>query len=144
MAGIDTDGERGALRLRVGGHHQRQVQGVGPFGQQGNADHPGGVGQEEGDVLGGGGFGGHDEVSLVLPVLVVDDDRHAEAADGVDGFADAREAHQAATSTRMSSPSRSTEISLPLHTSPIVPAPDPEKSGRPSSPPKKAGARYRT
>ena len=144
VAEVDAHRERRALRLRVGGDHQRQVESVGPLGQQRHADDPGRVGEEEGDVLGRGRLAGHDEVAFVLPVLVVDHHGHAEAADGVDGFAHGREAHQAATSTRMSSPSRSTETSLPLHTSSIVPAPGPEKSGRPSSPPKKAGARYRT
>ena len=141
---VDAHREGRPLRLGVGRDHEGQVEQVRPLGQQGHADDPRGVGQEEGDVLRCGRLGGHDEVTLVLTVLVVDDDGHAEPADGVDGFLHGREPHQAATSTRRSSPSRSTDTSLPLHTSPIVPAPGPAKSGRPSSPPKKTGARYRT
>ena len=143
VAVVDAHGERRALGLGVGRDHEGQVEQVGPLGQQRCADDAGRVGQEEGDLLRRGGLGRHDQVTLVLPVLVVDHDDHAELADGLDGFFDGRESHQAATSTLKSSPSCSTETNLPLHTSAIVPAPGPAKIGRPSSPPKRAGARYR-
>ena len=123
VAIVDTDRERGALCLGVGRDHEGQVEQVGPLRQQRDADDTGGVGQEEGDVLRGGRLGRHDQVALVLPVLVVDDDGHAEVPDGVDRLPHGREPHQAATSTRRSSPRRSTEITLPFHTSSIVPAP---------------------
>ena len=138
---VDTDGEGGPLGLGVGRHHERQVELVGALGQHRHADHAGRVGQEERDLLGRRRLGRHDQVALVLPILVVDDHHHAEATDGVDGFFDGRESHQAATSTRRSSPMRSTDTNFPLHTSAIVPAPGPAKSGRASSPPKKTGAR---
>ena len=85
---VDAHREGGALGLGVGRDHERQLELVGPLGQQRHADHARGVRQEEGDVLGGGRLGGHDEVTLVLPVLVVHDDGHAEAPDGVDGLLD--------------------------------------------------------
>ncbi len=141
---VDAHGERRALGLGVRRDHQRQLEQVGPLGQQRDADDARGVGEEEGDVLRRGRLGRHDQVALVLPVLVVDDDGHAQPCDGVDGFLHLRERHQAATSTRRSSPSCSIDTSLPFHTSPIVPAPGPAKIGRPSSPPKNTGARYRT
>ena len=141
---VDAHREGGPLGLGVGRDHEGQVEGVGAFGQERDADDAGGVGQKEGDVLGRGRLGGHDQVTLVLPVLVVHHDDHAQPAHGVDGLTYLREAHQAATSTRRSSPRRSTDTSFPFHTSPIVPAPGPAKSGRPSSPPKNTGARYRT
>ena len=80
---VDADREGGALRLRVGRDHQGQVEQVRPLGHQRHADHARGMGQEERDVLRRGRLGRHDQVTLVLPVLVVDDDGHAQAADAV-------------------------------------------------------------
>ena len=141
---VDAHREGGALGLGVGRDHEGQVERVRPLGQERDADDPRGVGQEEGDVLRRGRLGRHDQVALVLTVLVVDHDGHAQAPDGVDGLLHRRERHQAATSTRRSSPSCSIDTSLPFHTSPIVPAPGPAKIGRPSSPPNSTGARYST
>ena len=45
---------------------------------------PGGVGEEEGDLLGGDGVGRHDQVALVLAVLVVDDDDDLAPTDRLD------------------------------------------------------------
>ena len=141
VAEVDAHGEGGPLDLGVGDDHEGEVEGVGPLRKERHADHPGGVGQEECDVLGGRRLRRHHQVTLVLAVLVVDHHDHAEASDGIDGLLNLGKAHQAATSTRRSSPSCRTETNFPLHTSPIVPAPGPAKSGRPSSPPKNAGAR---
>ena len=47
---------------------------VGPLRRDGGADHAGRVLEEEGDRLRRGELGGHDQVALVLAVLVVDDD----------------------------------------------------------------------
>ncbi len=85
---VHADGERGALGLGVGRDHQWQVEQVGPLGQQRHADHARRVGQEEGDLLRRGRLGRHHEVPLVLPVLVVHHDDHAELADGLDGLFD--------------------------------------------------------
>ena len=48
--------------------------------------------EEEGDLLGRGELGRHDEVALVLAVLVVDDDHDLAPADGGDGVLDLGEA----------------------------------------------------
>ncbi len=47
--------------------------------------------QEERDLVGRRGFGGHDQVALVLAVLVVDDHDDLTAADGGDGVRDGGE-----------------------------------------------------
>src|SRR5690606_21105222 len=52
------------------------------------ADHPRGVADEEGDGLGAGRAGGHDQVALVLAVLVVDDHDDLASGDGRDGVLD--------------------------------------------------------
>ena len=78
-----------------------------------------------------------DAISRLGMVVVVDDEDRENEGDLV-------MAAEAATSTRRSSPSRATDTNLPFHTSPIVPAPRPAKSGRASSPPKRTGARYTT
>ena len=64
----------GALGLGVAQHHRAEVELRRPFGGDRHADHTGRVVQEEGEGLGRGELGRHDEVALVLPVLVVDDD----------------------------------------------------------------------
>ena len=69
-------------------HHRRQGKLLRAFAGDGGADVAGGVVEEEGDLLGGHGLGGHDEVALVLAVLVVDDDHHLATADGGDGVGD--------------------------------------------------------
>src|SRR5581483_6756753 len=88
VAVVDGDRERGALRLGVGAHHQRQLEVVEAIALQRDADHTRCVLQEEGDGVGGGELGGHDEVALVLPVLVVDHDDHLSPTDGGDGLLD--------------------------------------------------------
>ena len=90
VAVVDADGEGGALRLGVLADHERQLELVGPLGQQRHADDARGVGQEEGDLLGRDRLGRHDEVALVLAVLVVDHDHDLAPADGVDGVLDWR------------------------------------------------------
>ncbi len=55
-----------------------------PFGGEGHADQTRGVGEEERDLLGGDGVGRHDEVALVLAVLVVDHHDDLPAPDGRD------------------------------------------------------------
>ena len=92
--GVDRDGEGGALRLGVVGHHQRDAELVeaGPDHRQ--ADHAAGVADHEGDPLGGDLLGGNDEVALVLPVGVVDDDDELPPGDGGDRLVDRRERHR--------------------------------------------------
>ncbi len=93
VAVVDGDGEGGALRLGVRGHHQRQVQLVEAVARHRHADETRGVSQEEGDLLGCHRLGGHDEVALVLPVLVVDRHDHVAATDGGDGVVDTGHRH---------------------------------------------------
>ncbi len=86
MPVIHADREGRALRFRIGHHHERELKGVGPLGQQRDADHARGVGQEEGNVLRRGRLGRHDQIAFVLAVLIIDDHGHAEAPDGVNGL----------------------------------------------------------
>ena len=81
---------------------------------------PGRVGDEERDRLGRRRFGGHDEVALVLAVLVVDDDDHLAPADRGHRVFYLGERHQAASSRRRSAPSWATETNVPRHRSAIV------------------------
>ncbi len=73
---VHRHGEGRPLGLGVLGHHERQLELVEPLGHERHADEAGGVGEEEGDPLRGGELGRHHEVTLVLPVLVVDHDDH--------------------------------------------------------------------
>ena len=84
-------GERGALRLGVVLDHQREVELVEPLARERRADDAGRVAHEERDLLGRGELGRHDEVALVLAVLVVDDDDDLAAADGGDRVLDGGE-----------------------------------------------------
>ena len=92
-AGVDRDGERGALALGVVGDHQREAQLVEPLPLDGHADHAAGVADHERHRLGRHGLGGHDQVALVLAVGVVDDDHDLAARDGGDGVLDLGEGH---------------------------------------------------
>jgi hypothetical protein len=76
MAKIHRVGERGPLGLGVLPHHQRDVEFVETLADEWDADHPGGVANEEGDLVRCGELSRHDQVAFVLAVLVVhhDDD----------------------------------------------------------------------
>jgi hypothetical protein len=93
VAVVDGDGERRPLRLGVGRDHEGEVELVGPVLGDGGADEARRVFDEEGDLRRRGELGRHDEVALVLPVLVVDDDDDLPAADGGDGLLDGGEGH---------------------------------------------------
>ena len=71
--------------------HLRQVERGDPLGRHRHADHAARVLADEGHVLGPAQLRGHDEVALVLALLVVDDDDHPPAADLLDGVLDRRE-----------------------------------------------------
>ena len=81
MAVVDAHGEGGPLDLGVGGDHQREVQVLDPLRGEGHADQTRGMGEEEGDLLRGDRVGGHDQIALVLTVLIVDDDDDLPATD---------------------------------------------------------------
>ena len=81
-------GERRAVRLGVVADHQRDVELVEPLPRQRRADHARGVAHEERDGLGRRRLGRHDEVALVLAVLVVDHDDDLAAGHGGHGVLD--------------------------------------------------------
>src|SRR5205823_11880452 len=62
--------------------------------RHGHADHTRGVLEEERDLLGRGRFRSHDEVALVLALLVVGDDHDLAAAHGRDRVFDPGERHR--------------------------------------------------
>jgi hypothetical protein len=88
VAVVDRDGEGGPVALGVLVDHERQVELVAALAGDRGADQAGGVLQEEGDLVRRDVLGRHDEVALVLAVLVVDDDDDLAAADGGDGVLD--------------------------------------------------------
>ena len=82
MAVVDRDEERGALALGVLRDHQREVELGGPLGGDRRAEVARGVVEEEGDALRRGELGRHDQVALVLAVLVVDHDEDLASGEG--------------------------------------------------------------
>ncbi len=196
---VDADGEGGALHLGIGRDHQRQVELLDPFRGQRYTDQPGSVGNKESNLLRGDGIGRHDQVALVLPILVVH--HHDDLASGHCRYCifDRRERHRSCSlsvpaisrvadpvplgsspfpvfllflmdpdrlvnrpdrrptsdqraqaggrvdnSTRRSPSRLVTDRTEPRHSAETVGAPAPANSGRASSPPNRAGARYST
>ena len=90
VAGVDGEREGGAHGLAAVVAHQGQLELLEPFAFHRDAHDPGAVADHEREGLGRGALGGHDQVALVLAILVVDDDDHAAAADRLDCFLDAR------------------------------------------------------
>jgi hypothetical protein len=79
------------VALGVLPHHQGDVQLVETVPGERCTDHTRGVAHEEGDVLGCRGLRRHDEVTLVLAVLVVDHDHDLTPADRLHGLFDGGE-----------------------------------------------------
>src|SRR5690606_33892229 len=104
---LDADGEVGAVARGVGLDHRRQAELAAALAAQRQADQPARVGDHEVDVRGTHAFGGHDQVALVLAVLVVDDHDHAAVADFLQQLGNRREAHACVSASRADS-SRST------------------------------------
>ena len=100
VAVVDRHQERGALALGVGLHHEREVELGGPLLGDRRAQVARRVVEEEGDLLGGGELGRHDEVTLVLAVLVVDHDEDLAPRVGRDGIFDPSEGHVSHPSRR--------------------------------------------
>ncbi len=94
---VHRHGERRPLRLGVLSHHEGQLELVEPLGHERRADEAGGVGEEEGDPLGGGELSRHHEVALVLTVLVVDHDDHLASGDGGDSLLHGGQRHGASS-----------------------------------------------
>ena len=59
------------MRLGVVVHHERNVEFVKAFASQGGTNHTRGMTNKERDVLGSSCLGRHDEVALVLTVLII-------------------------------------------------------------------------
>ena len=78
---VDGDREGRAQARGVVAHHHGQLQLFKALGCQRNADDAAGVADDEVDGLGGRLLGGHDEVALILAVLVIDDDDHPPLTD---------------------------------------------------------------
>ena len=85
---IDGDGEGGAHRRIVQGHHGIELQALGVIRRDGGADDAGGVAHHEGHLfrrdLGGGG----DQIALVLAVVVIDHHHHFARGNGLHGLLD--------------------------------------------------------
>ena len=79
---VAGDGVGGALRVLVHGRHGRQVQRLCPSRRHRRAHDPRGVPDDEPHPLRSHRRGGHDEVALVLAVLVIDDDDGPPVAQG--------------------------------------------------------------
>jgi hypothetical protein len=87
-ARVDGDGEGGPHRLGVVLDHLREFEPVQFLALHGDADQAAALAHHEGDDLGGGLFGGDDEVALVLAVLVIDDHDGPAGGDVADGVLD--------------------------------------------------------
>jgi len=69
------------------------VQPPGDFAGNRRADDAGGMADDERDLLGDRMDRGDDQIALVFAVVVIGDDKDLAAAEGVDGFVDARLGH---------------------------------------------------
>src|SRR5712691_1459189 len=69
--GVHADGEGRAERRRVLAHHHGDLQLIETLGQHGHAHEPAAVHDHEVDGLGSDPVGGHEEVTLVLAILIV-------------------------------------------------------------------------
>ena len=86
FARLDRDGERGLLPGAVVRGHQRQAKLLDTLAGHSKADQTACVTRHEVDRVRGGELRRHDEVALVLPVLVIDQDEHAAVAGFLDQF----------------------------------------------------------
>ena len=92
--GLDRDGEGGLEPAVIVARHQRQLELVDALPGQRQADQAAAVPGHEVDRVGSRHLRGNDEVALILPVLVVDQDEHPAVARLVDDLLGAR--HHAA------------------------------------------------
>ena len=90
-AGVHGGGEGGAVRLGVVAHHQADLEVVEALAQHGHADEAAAVAGHEVHRLRGDLVGGHQEVALVLAILVVHHHQHPARPDLLDGFLDGGE-----------------------------------------------------
>src|SRR5262249_26895951 len=103
--GLDGNGEGGSEGRGVVLHHQGKGQLANPVLGERQADEAPPVGRHEVDRCGGHLLRGHDEISLVLAVLVVGEDDHPPLADLPDGPLDQGDAaHLFQSSCHQSTP----------------------------------------
>ncbi len=88
LRGLDAHGEVRAVPVLGLAHHQRQPQPPAAVLGERQADEPAAVPRHEVDVLGPHAGRGHQQVALVLPVLVVHDDDHAAGGELGQDFLD--------------------------------------------------------
>ena len=92
LRSLDGDGEVGAEAGAVVAHHQRQAQRLALLLREREADQAAAEAGHEVDVLRPHGVGAHEEVALVLAVLVVHEDHHLAGAQVGDDLGDAVQA----------------------------------------------------
>src|ERR1700728_4328158 len=88
LPGFDGEGEGGFEAALILGCHELQSKLVTATAGQSEANEAPPLLGHEVDRLGGGELGGHGQVALVLPALVVTDDDHSPGADVLDGLRD--------------------------------------------------------
>ena len=88
---IDRHRVRRLVRGRVAVDHRAELKPRGDLGQDRHAQQPPPVRDHELDRLGRDLLGRRDEIPLVLPVLIVDDDDDPPFAQGLERFVDLRE-----------------------------------------------------
>jgi hypothetical protein len=91
VPGVEVVGERGGRRVQVDAGQQAQADPVAQGAGHGQAEPPAGVPDHEVDGLRGDLLGRDDDVALVLPVLVVDQDDHPPGPELLDGLLDRAE-----------------------------------------------------
>ena len=100
FGGLDRQREIGPLSAIGVADHQRQAQLRAALARERQADQPTPEAGHEIDVLGPHALGRHDQVALVLAVLIVHDHDHASGAQLGQDFLDRIEAAGAAGSAR--------------------------------------------
>ena len=88
LGGLDRQGEVGSMRAVRLAHHERQPQLPAALAREREADEPAAVARHEIDVLGAHAVGRHDEIALVLAILIVHDHRHLAAAQVLENLVD--------------------------------------------------------
>src|SRR5690606_38589884 len=94
LGGVHRHGVRGTTPVLVAVVHRRQVESVAVLARQRHADVAGGVAHHEGEQLRCRLLGSEDQVSLVLAVLIIDDDHGAAVRDVLDGPFDGFDVHR--------------------------------------------------
>ena len=90
LARLDRDGERGLVPRAVVRAHQRQAELFDALAGHRQADQAAGVTRHEVDRIRRGELRRNDQIALVLPVLVIDQDEHAAVARLLDQFIGSR------------------------------------------------------